>query len=102
MADDPHAKLASAADGTAAELSLAGSATAPFIYFEAATNYGLHNGVANITLEASRSLSLEGKLLRDRVVVAHLRMSLPAAMSLRAALNGIALMASPQTRRADH
>jgi hypothetical protein len=102
MADDPPAKLAPEADGAAAELSLTGSAGAPFIFFEAATNYGFHNGIANITLEASRSLSMEGKLLRDRVIVAHLRMSLTAAMSLRAALNGIALMAVPQTGRPDH
>jgi hypothetical protein len=102
MADDPPAKLAPEVDGAAAELSLTGSASAPFIFFEAATNYGFHNGVANITLEASRSLSMEGKLLRDRVIVAHLRMSLQAAISLRAALNGIALIAAPQTGRPDH
>jgi hypothetical protein len=102
MADDPHAKLAMEAGGASAELSLAGSAAAPFVYFEAATNFGLQNGVASITLEASRSLTVGGKLIRDRVIVAHLRMSLPAVMSLQAALNGITLLATPPAGRSDH
>lgn len=102
MTDESRAKPATQGGGASAELSLAASAAAPFIYFDAATNFGLQNSVASITLEASRSLTVDGKLIRDRVIVAHLRMSLPAALSLQAALNGITLLAAPQGGRSDH
>ena len=40
-------------------------------------------------------MSVGGEVVRDRVIVAHLRMSLQAARDLRAALDGVLLMASP-------
>lgn len=83
------------------ELSLPASAAAPFIYYDVASTYGFANGIANITLEASRALSIDGKIVTDRVIVAHLRMSLQAALGLRAALNGIELLAMPKAMRED-
>ena len=79
-------------------LSGIGSANAPFIYFENAPYYGLLNGVGQITIEAARIFGAdpEGKPIMDRVVVAHLRGNIPAFRTLRAALDGILLMAEPK------
>ncbi len=75
-----------------------GSAQAPFVYFENAPFYGLLNGVGQVTLEAGRIFGVDatGKPVLDTVIVAHLRRNLPAIRSLRAALDGILLMAEPK------
>lgn len=71
---------------------------APFIYFEAAAAYGVAGGVVRVTLDAGRLLVGDGGMVEvDRVVVAHLRMNMQAAMSLKAALEGALLLASPTT-----
>jgi hypothetical protein len=74
------------------------SANAPFIYFENAPFYGLLNGVGQVTLEVGRVFGSDptGKVIMDRVLVAHLRANIPAIRSLRAALDGILLMAEPK------
>ena len=82
--------------GRLGETSARASASAPFVYFDAASTYGFSEGVGNITLEAFRNMSVGGQVVRDRVIVAHLRMSLQAAKDLRAALDGVLLMASPK------
>lgn len=75
------------------EVSALASATAPFLYFEVARNYGFRDGVANITLEAHRHISVsDNQVLTDRVIVAHLRMSYSALQTLKAAINGIELL----------
>jgi hypothetical protein len=76
-------------------LSESGSANAPFIYFETAPAFGLLNGIARISLEATRTMPLaDGGTFTDRVVTGHLRMNLQAAMSLKSAVEAILLMAS--------
>ena len=73
------------------------SAHAPFIYFDAAPNFGLNGGIANVSLEVVRFIPNPGSpgVFTDRVTVAHLRMSLDAVRSLKAAIEGIELMAVP-------
>jgi hypothetical protein len=69
---------------------------APFLYFEHAPNFGHLNGVIQITLEAQRfTTQSANNIVRERVVVAHLRMSLPSAMSFKAAIEGALLLANP-------
>ncbi len=72
------------------------SAHAPFLYFEDVPTFGLLNGIVRVTLEASRlySVSPQDGATADRVVVAHLRMSIPAALSLKAAIEGALLLAA--------
>lgn len=79
-------------------ISALASADAPFIYFENAPFFGLLNGVGQVTLEAGRvfGADADGRPIVDRVLVGHLRGSLPAIKSLRAALDGIILMAKPK------
>lgn len=77
------------------ELSALGSANAPFLYFDIAATYGFNNGIANITLEAIRHLSVGGSVMQDRVVVAHMRMGPLALQSLKQAIAGIELLAIP-------
>jgi hypothetical protein len=79
-------------------ISAIASAGAPFIYFDSANFYGLINGVGQVTLEASRLMAAgpDGRIAIDRVVVAHLKCSLTAIKGLRAALDGIILMAEPK------
>jgi hypothetical protein len=79
-------------------ISAIASADAPFLYFEAAPFYGLLNGVGQVTLDTGRIFGADasGKVIMDRVLVAHLRGNLNAIRSLRAALDGILLMAEPR------
>ena len=97
MADDPNptppVEIIPSVHGS---ISAIGSAQAPFLYFEAASAFGFLNGVVQITLEAQRIFPGAGKSAAiDRVVVAHLRMNAQAALSLRAAIDGALLLASP-------
>jgi hypothetical protein len=64
------------------------------LYFDGVSNYGFNAGIVNMTLEAVRHIDLgEGKSVAERVIVAHLRTSVLGLESIRAALNGIDLLA---------
>jgi hypothetical protein len=94
MSDDPHGEPPAAHAGL--PFSDGGSAQAPFLYFEEAPAFGHLNGVIRVTLEAVRLYSVTpGELVADRVVVAHLRMNVRAALSLKTALEGALLLATP-------
>lgn len=88
--------------GVVGELSALASAQAPFIYFDNAPTFGLNEGIANVTLEAFRNLLIQGEVRNDRVIVAHLRMSLPTVHRLRNALDGIILAATPKPSGESH
>lgn len=74
-----------------------GSAHAPFLYFESASAFGFYGGVVRVTLEAVRTIPTgqDGGVINDRVITAHLRMSIPAALSLKEAIEGALLLARP-------
>ena len=78
-------------------LSVAGSENAPLISFDGAPTFGATNGVLQITLEAVRYYPGEpgAPVVHDRVVVAHLRMTMVAAQLLKRALDGALLLAAP-------
>ena len=76
-------------------LAQIGSAIAPFICFDGAPNFKFSGGVANITLEALTYTSVDNKIVTERVVVAHLRMSGQAMTHLKKAIEGIELLANP-------
>ena len=78
-------------------ISAIASANAPFVYFDNAPFYGLLNGIAQITLDANRLFGADatGHAIYDRVVVAHIRCNIQAIKGLRAALDGVLLMAEP-------
>ena len=83
------------------DLSEIGSAHAPILYFDDVPTFGHGNGIIRITLEAVRlHTSNLGEVARDRVVVAHLRMSIPTALALRDAIEGALLLANPVTSEA--
>ena len=70
----------------------------PLLYFDSATAFGYVSGVVKITLEADRLIAApERKVVRDRAIVAHLRMNIQAALSLKAAIEGALLLASPSS-----
>ena len=72
------------------------SAHAPFLYFDNAPTIGHMNGIIQVTLEAGRLYpGPSGEVMRERVLVAHLRMNANAARSLRAALDKALLLAAP-------
>ena len=80
----------------AGEISAIASAHAPFLYIDNASAFGYFNGIVRITLEAGRNMPTPGQALSvDRVIVAHLRMNIPAALALKAAIEGALLMAAP-------
>jgi hypothetical protein len=81
---------------------MTGSANAPFLFFDEAGMFGFSDGIIRITLTATRVLPQSSPLPnvlyavnRDRVVVAHLRISIPAAISLKDAIEGAILMSRP-------
>jgi hypothetical protein len=83
-------------------ISALASAHAPFLYFEGAPAFGHLNGIIRVTLEASRDIPMPPDSVgTDRVIVAHLRMNIPAALSLKAALEGALLLAAPAAGQLD-
>jgi len=69
---------------------------APFIYFENAPAFGFMSGVVNITLSANRTYAgSEGAIVNEQIVVAYLRGSIPAALSLRKAIDKALLLSAP-------
>ncbi len=97
MTDKPDTPPPTPASGPARSvLSDSASANAPFLYFEDASAIGHLQGVIRITLEASRLLSTaENHLEIERVIVAHLRMNIPAAIALKKAIEAALLLATP-------
>jgi hypothetical protein len=88
----PAAKRKHSPTGGLCELA---SAAAPFVYFDRAPNFGFNGAVANISLEAVRfaAPAEDQAVVADRVTVAHLRMTLDALRSLKAAIEGVERMA---------
>lgn len=77
-------------------IPISDTAHAPFIFYEGAPAFGFINGVVNITLSASRTwVGSEGGVVNDQVVVAYLRGNIPAALSLRQAIDSALLLAAP-------
>lgn len=68
------------------------SANAPFIFVENVPTFGVRDGIVNLTLESIRHHNVGGNILADRVIVAHLRLTLPAFAHLKAALQKIDLI----------
>lgn len=78
------------------EIPAVDSAHAPFLYFDRVRVLGHNHGVIRITLEALRDLPATGKQpASDSVIVAYLRMNVPAAQSLKAAIDNALLLAAP-------
>ena len=90
MADDPdpHPKQQA--------IPLSDTLHAPFIFYEKAPAFGATNGVINITLSAHRTLiGKDGVVTNEQVVVAYLRGNVPAALSLRQAIDKALLLVAP-------
>lgn len=77
------------------EPSAIASGNAPFIFLDGVVTQGLGNGIGNMTLEARRFGVVGGKVVADRVVVAHLRMGIDGLHSLKAACDAMLLLAMP-------
>lgn len=66
---------------------------APIVFFDMAPNFGNGPGVVHVTLAAWRHLpDNKGGTTSDLVVSGYLRCSVPAAISLRDAINNALLM----------
>jgi hypothetical protein len=77
-------------------LVVADAPHAPFLYFDNAPTLGHLAGLITITLSAQRVLAGEdGKVVADNVAVAYLRCNIPAARSLRDALDKALLASMP-------
>jgi hypothetical protein len=70
---------------------------APILYFEAAPNFGFHNGIVNVTLSVSRAMPTEDgqAVANDAVVVGYLKCNIPGALSLRKSIDDALLLAAP-------
>lgn len=97
MTDEPERRVVEAIPSVQGGVSAIGSTRAPIIYFDNAPGFGILNGIGMVVLEAARQNVLpDNNVALDRVMVAHLRASIPAIKALRAALDGILLMAEPK------
>lgn len=92
MSDQPKDEVL---PSTIGEISIAASAQAPIIFFEAASAFGHFAGILRITLETQTLRPGPQGLVVDRVIVAHLRMSVPAALSLKKTIEDALLLATP-------
>lgn len=68
---------------------------APVIFCDAAPISGFYNGIFHFSFEVVRHGLADGKVVRDRVMVAHLRMNGPALQSLKEAIANAELLAQP-------
>ncbi len=99
MPDETKTTIVENIPSIAGEISAVASANAPFIYFEDARFYGFVNGIGKVALSASRQIAPDpqtGGVLFDQVLVGHLVGNIHAIRGLRAALDGILLMAEPK------
>ncbi len=95
MADNPDPKLGE----VAVVIPVNDVPHAPFIFYEAAPAFGHTNGVINLTLSANRTcVGPDGAARNDLVVVAYLRGNIPAALSLREAIDKALLLTVPTTQ----
>src|SRR5438128_7143185 len=91
MADNPEAR-----PGKVPAVAISDTPHAPFIFYENAPAFGFMNGVVNITLSANRTYAgPDGAIVNEQVVVAYLRGNVPAALSLRQAIDSALLLAAP-------
>lgn len=74
---------------------------APIIFSELASAWGVHDGVASITLEATRLMTSSDGVRKAFSTVAHLRMSMPALRQLRDAIDAVELLAVRDQRVGD-
>ena len=69
---------------------------APFVFYENAPAFGFTNGIVNITLSAHRTYAgPDGAIVNEQVITAYLRGNVPAALSLRQAIDSALLQAAP-------
>lgn len=81
-------------------IEVADTPHAPFIFFENAAAFGFTNGVVNLTLSANCTfIGPDGTVQNKQVVVAYLRGNIPAALSLRGAIDNALLLAAPTDPR---
>ena len=91
MADNPEAR-----PEKVPAVAFSDTPHAPFIFYENAPAFGFMNGVVNITLSANRTYAgPDGAIVNEQVVVAYLRGNVPAALSLRQAIDSALLLAAP-------
>jgi hypothetical protein len=97
MTDKPDPR-ASKASGV--KVSNLGAEAAPFVYFDGAATFGMHQGVVQIEL-AANILNLDGKggVRNDVVVTAHLRCSPDAARNLQKEIGNALLIGMPVESR---
>lgn len=69
------------------------SATAPFLVVDVVGGRGVCGGMVHFGLEATRFMGVDGECRTDRVVVAHLRMTLGGLQSLKEAIAEVELLA---------
>jgi hypothetical protein len=99
MSDETQKTVVENIPSVAGGISAIASANAPFIYFESTPFFQLINGVGKVSISIFRQIAPapDGKgVIQDQVIVGTLVGNLPAIRALRAALDGVLLMAEPK------
>jgi hypothetical protein len=92
MAQEPTATVTENIPSLQGRVSGVASAQAPFVFIDEFPNSGYYNGIVHITCEALRFMAIDGVPTNDRVIVAHLRMNLPALEALKGAIANVEKM----------
>lgn len=95
MAEKEDSMISEVVPGRTDQVSGIGSLGAPFVYTDWVGPYGHNAGIASFTLEAIRLMEVDGSLVRDRVVVAHLRMPLHTLAALKESIQKVEDMLKP-------
>jgi hypothetical protein len=65
-------------------------------------NFGINNGIVNVTLAAARNLpDGQGGIGQDVIAIAYLRCNVPAALELRKALDDAILLGAKMEGKAN-
>lgn len=95
VADKPAPVIVEQIPSVEGGVSAIGSSNAPIIFLDGVATMGHYNGIAHLCLTALRFLHHPSGAKSDSVIVAHLRMNIPALKSLKDAIEKIELMVEP-------
>ena len=92
MADVSSTTLSEVTWSQASHVSGSGGHGGPFVHTDWIGNHGHSGEVVTFTLEAHRNVTIGDKMVRDRVVVAHLQMPVHTMRALKNSIEQVELL----------
>jgi len=95
MADESSTMVSEITWSQASHVSGIGSHGGPIVHTDWIGNHGYSGEVVTFALEAHRNMTIGGKTVRDRVVVAQLQMPIHTMIALKQSIEAVELMLKP-------